>query len=662
MPSKKDRIDELESLIQKYQASYYNGEAEISDGEFDLLWDELKALAPQSEVLKKVGSGPDADGFPKAKHLIPMGSQDKASNPQEFIEWAEKMGLETEKDASLTNKKDRFTKTFIVQYKLDGASLELQYEKGKLVRAVTRGDGIIGDEITDNARRMSGVVQKMDVSFTGGVRGEVIMTHDVWNGKYPTKANCRNAANGIMRRKDGEGCEDLEVIVYDASASDNDKFFKDELQKLQWLKERGFTTTETKPFTTAKEIIAYREKIAAEREKLPFDIDGLVVKDIETDMSDLRKARPEKQIAFKFELETAFSVLREVIWSESGATYTPIGVVDPVRLAGTTVKRANLNNPDMIRSMGLKIGSTVSVVKRGEIIPKIEGLAPVSSKEKTKEIDFPKICGVCNTDLVDAGTRLYCPNTACPKRLLHRLEKWVSVLDIRELGEKLLRQLFEKNRVRHIHEFYTLTTEELAEFDRMGELSAAKVIRHIQTKRELSLAAFTAGFDMEGVAETTMEKISAAGFDTLEKLRNASVADIAAVYGLGEITASVITDGLKECAAEMDAVLKTGIISIAPPPSEGTQPMRGMSFCFTGELKSMKRGEAEEKIKALGAQAKTSVVKGLTYLVTNDPASGSSKNKKAMELGIKIINEDEFLELLSSETKKQPTSEQGELF
>ena len=662
MESKKDRIDELEDLIQKYQASYYNGEAEISDGEFDLLWDELKNLAPQSEVLKKVGSGPDTDGFPKARHLIPMGSQDKASNPQEFIEWAQKMGLETENDASLTDKKNRLTKKFIVQYKLDGASLELQYEKGKLARAVTRGDGIIGDDITDNARRMGGVVQKMDVAFTGGVRGEVIMTHDVWNGKYPTKANCRNAANGLMRRKDGEGCEDLEVIVYDASASDDDRFFKDELQKLKWLEQRGFKTTETKSFTTAQEIIAYREKIASEREKLPFDIDGLVVKDVETDMSDLRKARPEKQIAFKFELETAFSVLREVIWSESGATYTPIGVVDPVRLAGTTVKRANLNNPDMIRSMGLKIGSTVSVVKRGEIIPKIEGLAPVASKEKTQEIEFPKICGVCNTELVDAGTRLYCPNPACPKRLLHRLEKWVSVLDIRELGEKLLRQLFEKNRVTRIHELYTLTAKELAEFDRMGELSAAKVIRHIQTKRELSLAVFTAGFDLEGVAETTMEKIAAAGFDTLEKLRAASVADLAAVYGLGEITASVITEGLKECAAEMDAVLKTGIITIAPPPSEESQPMRGMSFCFTGELKSMKRGEAEEKIKSLGAQSKSSVVKGLTYLVTNDSSSGSSKNKKARELGIKIINEDEFLALLNSEPKKQPVSEQGELF
>jgi DNA ligase (NAD+) len=240
------------------------------------------------------------------------------------------------------------------------------------------------------------------------------------------------------------------------------------------------------------------------------------------------------------------------------------------------------------------------------------------------------------------------------------LEKWVSVLDIRELGEKLLRQLFEKNRVINIHDLYTLKTDELAEYDRMGELSATKVIRHIQTKRELSIAAFTAGFDMEGVAETTMEKIASAGFDTLEKLRAASVSDLSSVYGLGEITAAVIVDGLKECSAEMDAVLKTGIITIAPPPSEESQPMRGLSFCFTGELKSMKRGEAEEKIKSLGAQSKSSVVKGLSYLVTNDPASGSSKNKKARELGIPVIGEDQFIALLSE--TKQSVQNQGELF
>ena len=307
MVVKEKRIKELEKLIIKYQASYYSGEAEISDSEFDLLWDELKELNPKSDVLKKVGTGPDIDGFPKSRHLIPMGSQDKASNHQEFIKWAEKQ---------IANKNEKKDITFLVQYKLDGASLELQYEKGKLIKAVTRGDGITGDEITANAIRMKGTVQKLDVPFTGGVRGEVIMTHSVWENKYPDKANCRNAANGIMRRKDGEGCEDLHLIVYDASALDNDNFFTDELKKLEWLKKCGFETTETKIYNCIDDILKYRDDVSKKRDTLPFDIDGLVVKDIETDMADLRKARPEKQIAFKFELETAFSILREVIWSE----------------------------------------------------------------------------------------------------------------------------------------------------------------------------------------------------------------------------------------------------------------------------------------------------------------------------------------------------------
>ena len=655
MTGTKERAAVLERLIQKYQRSYYDGEADITDGEFDLLWDELKRLAPDSPVLRKVGAGSDAaasgvDGFPKAKHLIPMGSQDKAANPEEFREWAEKMGLET----------------MLVQYKLDGASLELQYEQGALVRAITRGDGIIGDKITANARRMTGVPSRLDIPFSGGVRGEVVMTREVWREKYAAKANCRNAANGIMRRKDGAGCEDLKLIAYDAAANGDDAYFQDEPQKIEWLVQRGFETTVTKTFNDIEDIIAYRAEVAAVRDKLPFDIDGLVVKDLVTDMADLRRARPEKQIAFKFELETAFSILRSVEWSESGATYTPIGIVEPVRLAGTTVQRANLNNPDMIRAMGLKIGSAVSVVKRGEIIPKIEGLAPEGvlplALEEEREIDFPSRCAVCGADLVDAGTRLYCPNPDCPKRLLHRLEKWISVLDIRELGEKLIRQLFDKERARQIHDLYTLDAKELAEYERMGELSAAKVVRHIQARRELSLAAFVAGFDLEGVAETTMEKVAAAGFNTLEKLRSAAVADLAEVYGLGEITAGVIVEGLAETAGEMDAVLAAGIISIAPPPPEESQPLRGLSFCFTGELSSMKRSQAEERIKALGAQAKSSVVKDLSYLVTNDTGSGSGKNKKARELGIPIIDEDQFLALLAEPAQRAKTPAPGELF
>ncbi|MDR2631365.1 MAG: NAD-dependent DNA ligase LigA [Spirochaetaceae bacterium] len=626
------RAAALERLIGSYQDSYYNGEGEISDGEFDRLWDELKTLKPDSPILKRVGAD-SVDGFPKARHLIPMGSQDKAANPAEFRAWVEKTA----------------PPRMAVQYKLDGASLELQYEAGKLRRAITRGDGIIGDEITRNARRMKGVLPELDLPFSGGVRGEVVMTHEVWQEKYSDKANCRNAANGIMRRKDGAGCEDLSLIVYDAAAIGDDLFFTDELEKIDWLRGRGFSVTVTRCFTDAEEVIAYRAAVAEERKSLSVDIDGLVVKDPRTDMADLRRTRPERQIAFKFDLETAVSILRGVEWSESGATYTPIGIVDPVRLAGTTVQRANLNNPDMIRALGLKIGSPVIMVKRGEIIPKIEGLAGAASVGEERDIEFPTRCESCGSTLEDGGTRLFCPNPDCPKRLLHRLEKWVSILDIRELGEKLLRQLFDKGRVRHIPDLYTLTAEELAEYERMGELSAAKVIRHIRASRELPLAAFIAGFDFEGVGELIMERVVSAGFNTLDKLKNASVEELAAVYGLGEITARTIQGGLAETAAEIEEVLAGGGITIAPPPAPETQPLAGFSFCFTGELRSMKRSEAEAEVKARGGIAKSSVVKDLSFLVTNDPESGSGKNKKARDLGIPLIGEGEFLAILAGQ-------------
>ena len=200
------RIKELVSLITRYQASYYNGEGEVSDAEFDRLWDELKALDPENPVLHKVGA--DSGNFAKLRHVKPMGSQEKAANPDEFLAWAEKHVYDE----------------YLVEYKLDGASLELQFEHGKLIYAETRRDGTIGDDITVNARKMRGIVSVLKdssgqvIDYTGGIRGEVIMTHSVHKNKYPDKANCRNAANGLMKRKDGEGSENLNFISYDAFA------------------------------------------------------------------------------------------------------------------------------------------------------------------------------------------------------------------------------------------------------------------------------------------------------------------------------------------------------------------------------------------------------------------------------------------------------------
>ncbi|MDR3284320.1 MAG: NAD-dependent DNA ligase LigA [Treponema sp.] len=647
------RIKELETLISRYQSSYYNGEGEVSDAEFDALWEELKSLDPGNPLLARVGA--DSGNFPKARHKMPMGSQDKAANPEEFFKWAEKHAYDE----------------YLVEYKLDGASLELQYEGGVLARAVTRGDGAIGDDITPNARKMQGVRGRLEIDgallpLTGGVRGEVIMPRETHKQYFADKANCRNAANGLMKRKDGEGSEHLCFVAYDAQFADaaggvtvEAQPFADEEAKIRWLKRCGFTAVPLKICKTPQEVADYRQEVAEARPSLKCDIDGLVVKERRLDFADASRPRPDCQIAFKFSPERAVSIVRAVEWSESGATYTPIALFDPVELAGTTVKRASLVNPNTIRQLGVRIGISVAVTKRGEIIPKIEGLAlpgegadvPVTEEPAIlRDIEFPTVCGRCGAELIDEGTRLYCPNPACPKRVHHRLEKWAAALDIRDLGVTLIRNLFNAGRLRSISDLYTLTEEELAPYfledeslakDKKSK-GAQKVLASLSGKTETSLAAFVAGFDIEDIGELLIEKLADAGFDTLDKLLAAAPEDVAAVNGFADITAAKLAAGLAENREEMLRLTRTGVIRLRQETRAGK--LAGKSFCFTGEL-SIKRADAEQMVKEAGGSVKPTVAKGLSCLVTNDIASGSAKNKKAAGLGIPVIDEQAFLAL-----------------
>lgn len=637
---KEARVSELSRLIKKYQDSYYNGEAEISDAEFDKLWDELKTLDPENKILKKVGA--DNGNFAKAHHIMPMGSQEKAANPEQFLSWAQ----------------NHVYDEYLVEYKLDGASLELQYQKGELVRAVTRGDGTVGDEITANARKMEGVksalydkdLQKVD--FTGAIRGEVIMKHEIHEKYYSDKANCRNAANGLMKRKDGTGSENLTLIVYDALATEGKSPFSDEEEKVKWLSSLGFFTSPLHICKTAEDVISYRAEVMEIRKNLDYDIDGLVVKERKINMDDAWRARPDHQIAFKFSLDEAVTTLRKVEWSESGATYTPIAVFDAVQLNGTTVQRASLANPNTMRDLHVKIGSKIVVVKRGEIIPKVESVVPEEEGQVTSEIEYPRICSCCGSKLEDDGSRLYCPNKNCEKRVLHQIQKWISVVDIRDFGDTLIRSLFDDKTLRSISDIYKLTVETLTPYflneesleSQKSSLGARKVYESIQSRRRMSLAVFVAGFDIEGFGETMIQKIVDAGFNSLEKILNATEEEIAGVYGFAQTSAEVLVQGLKDNKDEMLSLVQSGTIQLENA-AEGS--LAGKSFCFTGELHSMKRADAENLVKQHGGSCKSSVTKDLSYLVTNDTTSGSSKNKKAAQYGIPIINEEEFLKLVN---------------
>ncbi|MBO5824989.1 MAG: NAD-dependent DNA ligase LigA [Treponema sp.] len=633
-----NRIKELEVLIQKHQKAYYNGEAEISDFEFDKLWDELKEIDPQNKILQKVGA--DSVTFSKIKHVMPMGSQEKAANPEQFLSWAQKHVYDE----------------YFVEYKLDGASLELQYNHGILVNAVTRGDGEIGDDITANAKKMQGVISSLYldgklIDFTGGIRGEVIMTHQVHKEKFPDKANCRNAANGLMKRKDGQGSEFLNLIVYDALETNGNVFFEDEEQKINWLNKCGFNVVPLKICKNPQEVILYRASVMENRKQLDFDIDGLVVKERFINLDDAFRARPDRQIAFKFSLEEAVSVVRQIEWSISGVTYTPVAIFDEVELNGTKVQRASLANPDTLRDLGVQIGSRVVVVKRGEIIPKIESLAPSLDGDILTPVEFPHKCEVCQTELIDEGSRLYCPNKKCSKRILHQLLKWQQIVDIRDLGETLITSLFNDKKVTSISDIYKLTVEDLVPYflneesisSEKESLGAKKVYNSIQNHRTVKLSTFIAGFDIEGVGESLAEKLIEAGFDSLQKLLDATVDEIANVYGFAQIMAQTIVEGLKEQASEMNYLVDSQLVTIQ---TSVAGKLSGKSFCFTGELKTMKRQDAENLVKQNGGSTKSSVTKDLSFLVTNDVSSGSSKNQKAAKFGVPVISEQEFLDLL----------------
>ena len=628
---KNARVNELEAEIKRHQKLYYNGEPKISDEEFDALWDELESLDPGNPLLKAVGTD-RSERWPKSPHRMTMGSLSKATDPESFLAWATKVQYPL----------------YLVQYKLDGASMELQYDEGHFVRGVTRGDGVIGDDITPNVAKMNGVPKELPEPFTGAVRGEVLMSRRMHDAKYADKANCRNAANGLMKRKDGVGAEDLDIICYDAVNSlATSAPFDTERKKIAWLERMGFKVVPTVECESPEAVIAYRAKIMDIRPDLEYDIDGLVVKGDRIDREDASKLRPELQIAFKFSPEEAVTTLREVEWSESGATVTPIGIVEPVRLAGTTVQRANLANPDMIRSMDLRIGSKVVITKRGEIIPKIESL--VENPPDAVQIEIPTHCSLCSAELIDEGTRLYCPNPACPGKAYHRLEKWLSVIDIKDLGSALLKRLFDSGKVTRIPDLYRLSVQDLLAFERMGEKSAQKIIRNVHARNEVSLSDFIAGFDIEGIGVLMADKLIAAGIDTLDKLFAASPSDFEKIDGFAEITARSLYEGLRVVEKDMRELVEQGYVRILPAArssGEEAAGVAGKSFCFTGELESIKRSEAEKLVRAAGGTVKSSVTKDLDYLVTNDPTSGSEKNRKAQEFSIPVIDERQFLALL----------------
>ncbi len=623
------RIDALAAKIIYHQDRYYNASSEISDLAFDALWDELRRLAPEHPVLQNIGRDENAM-YAKREHRMVLHSQDKVNSEEEFTAWAEKSVYPP----------------FLVQHKLDGISFELQYDAGKFVAGVSRGDGRVGDDLTHNAIRIPNIPFTIDQRFTGAVRGELIMERAIHRRYFPDLANTRNTTSGIMKRKDGKGIEHVRLICYDARSTNQTRVFSNEPEKLDWLALQGFIVVETAQKDSIEQVLTHRRHLIEKRTNIPYDIDGLVIKGVSIDEKDSEKNRPEKQIAFKFDVEQTQTTLESIEWNRNGHRITPIALFTPVHLHGTQVKRASLVNLQGIGDLGITLGAKIVVSKRGEIIPKVES---VVATPKNAFLPLPPYrCDDCNELFLWRPTEILCINPHCRSRAHHRTLKWIQIIGLEGFGKKRVEQLFDLGIISDIPDLYALDKESLIRIERFGEQLADNLLTELREKSEIDLASCIAGFDIAGIGTLTAQKIVNAGYVTVEALGTLTHEQLCEIQGIGDILARVFVEELHLHLPAIKKLVEMKAIRIKDHHAESNlSDIQGKNFCFTGTLSSLSRKQAAQSVTQLGGIVKTSVGADLDYLVLASLDSQSSKAEKARELGITLLDEALFLKLIS---------------
>lgn len=635
-------VQDLVEQLQQARDAYYNDAPFISDAEFDALEDQLRSLDPANEYFAAVGAKPTS-GWKKVKHNAPMGSLKKAQTLEELHAW-HSGGIGCTRDEVL-----------VVSEKLDGISISLVYKNGKLLRAVTRGDGEIGEDITRNVLLMQGVEREIFAGhgkrikgFSGHIRGEIILPRS--NHEKYLKAdykNPRNAAAGIAKREhDPSLCKHLHVMCYQA-LPDNHSFV-DKVDELNWLGDMHFLVPNWSTTNLADIEDTYHNYIDGERAELDYDIDGLVVElnDLIA-MADLgeQDGRPRGARALKFPHEQQPTVLRDIVWQVGpSGRITPVAYFDGVSLAGVTVSQASLHNVDNIMRLWStdhypKVGDTILVSRRNDVIPYVE---KVITKSRTKGVlSACHECPSCASEVTLEGAYVVCKNSACPAQQSGAIKRWVKKLGIKEWGDALIDALCACG-VESIADLYRLRVTDIEDVElsgrRLGKSKAGKALANLDKNMELHLADFIGALGIDLCGQTICQTIVDAGFDTLEKMQDASIANIAAIPGMGVVRADAFVRGLHARHKLIADILRVGVK--IKKPAGG--PLTGVSFCFTGVRSKV----LEAKIKDASGIIKSSVSKDLTYLVAKDPKSTSGKAQKAKEYGVKIIGLAELEKLL----------------
>ncbi len=654
-----ERIKKLETLIEQLRAQYYENDAPtVSDAIYDSLLDELRRLSKQypeqvnQELVGQRVGGQPLSQFQKVEHREPMLSLSDIKTPSEFKEW----------ETKVTKLLGEPLGELMAELKVDGLAISLIYRDGVLIRGATRGNGIIGEDVTRNVLTIPSVpvqlniVEGLPTEFE--VRGEIYMPLEDFKKmneertakNLPLFANPRNASAGAVRQLDPKLTAErpLAFMAYGMRGVD----LKSHREEHLVLDKLGFTTDQrVKVFKAGDEIIAYWEELLTLRPNLPFQVDGVVI--TINDRSKYERLgsignTPRGSIAFKWAAEEATTKLCDItVQVGRTGTLTPVAELEPVQLAGTTVKRATLHNEDEIRRKGILIGDTVIVRKAGDIIPEIVGPVKELRTGSEKEFHFPSKCPICDSPIIrkDGEAAYRCTNPDCYGSTLLQLRHFTSraALDIAGMGPKVIDAFYDAGLIKDPADIFTLKEENIVGLDRFGELSASNIIKAINARRHVSLSRFIYALGVRHVGVETAVAL-ANHFGSIDQIRKSSLDELQAVPDIGPVVAESIFKYFNNPAHQelLDRLLKE--MKIETPSKKKTGALAGLSIVFTGTLTTMTRPQAQELAREHGADINDSVSKNTDLVVVGENAG--SKADKAKEYGVKVLTENEYLGLI----------------
>lgn len=658
------RVLELNQLLTEYGRAYYVLDKPVAtDAEYDKLMQELLSIEADNPDLiypdsptQRVG-GSVLEGFTKVEHDYPMLSLSNVFNEEDIREFDRRVKEAVGEKVS-----------YICELKIDGLAVSLKYEEGRFVQGSTRGDGTIGEDITANLKTIRSIPLKLSEAIKIEVRGEAYMPKKSFvrlneardeSGDEPF-ANPRNAAAGSLRQLDPKiaGSRNLAVFLYGIGGDGEAYGQATHSDALDYLDKLDFVTNhERKRCKSIEEVIEYVNSWGERRSSLDYEIDGIVIKvDSFEDQEQLgyTAKSPRWATAYKFPAEEVVTKLLDIELSVGRTgTVTPTAILDPVRVAGTTVGRASLHNEDLIHEKDIRIGDYVTIRKAGDIIPEVIG--PLVEKRTGVEVpfDMPENCPVCDSELVriEGEVALRCVNPQCPAQLKEALIHFVSrnAMNIEGIGERVVDQLYTAELVKDFSDLYGLTEEQLLELERMGEKSASNLIAAIAASKENSLEKLLFGFGIRHVGEKAATLLSRE-FGSLDRLMAAEPDQLLAIHEIGEkVTDAIETYFSNEDVLEVIQKLKDYGVNMdykgrtqQEIPDEG--PFVGKKVVLTGKLSILTRGEAKEKIEALGGEVSGSVSKKTDLVIAGEDAG--SKLAKAEELGIDVWDEAKLIEVL----------------